>query len=72
MQDKVVDYYTVGHLNMTIPFPNGFADCRHCRFCWFSDAFNVYRCRLTDAYIDKKELSLRELHCPIEIETAAF
>ncbi len=60
--------YDRGTIHLPIYFPEGKADCRHCGFCWYSDPFGVYRCRLTDEYIEKPELNIRGERCPIEME----
>lgn len=59
--------YTEGEIRMKTYLPEGREDCRHCGFCWYLDAFGVYRCRLTDAYIEKAELGQRNEACPIDI-----
>ncbi len=60
-----VEFYTEGEIRMTVYFPDGQADCRHCRFCRYSEAFGVYRCNLTEAYIERAELNRRHDMCPI-------
>lgn len=59
--------YTHGVVTLDVFFPDGKADCRHCDFCYYSEAFKLYRCRLTNAYIEGGELNERHESCPITI-----
>lgn len=70
--DDFVDFYAEGIVNMRICFPHGKADCRHCRFCRFRDAFNLYQCSLTDELIEKYQLDERGRECPVELQEAPF
>ena len=60
-----IEFYTEGEIRMKVYFPEGREDCRHCRFCRYSEAFGLYRCNLTEAYIEKAELGRRSETCPI-------
>lgn len=62
-----VDFYTEGEIRMKVYFPEGQDDCRHCEFCWYSEPFGLFRCRLTNAYIEKAELNRRNDMCPVII-----
>lgn len=67
-----VDWYCSGIAKFPVYFPEGQANCRHCEFCYYVEAFGIYRCRLTGAYIEKSELSERGRSCPIEFEETVF
>lgn len=70
--DESVEFYAEGMVKMRICFPHGKVDCRHCRFCRYKDAFNLYQCLLTDEYIEKYQLDSRGTACPVEIQDAIF
>lgn len=70
--DDAVEFYAEGNVNMRICFPHGKTDCRHCRFCRFRDAFNLYQCILTDELIEKYQLDERGRECPVELHETAF
>ena len=67
-----VEFYAKATLKMPVFFPHGKADCRHCRFCRFRDAFGLYQCSLTDGLVEKYELDGRHMECPIEFEEVPF
>ena len=66
--DESVDLYAMGTAVFPVFFPHGKADCRHCRFCRYSEPFALFRCSLTDAYMDKAELNYRHRTVPIQFE----
>lgn len=70
--DQSVEFYTEALVKMRIYFPHGRVDCRHCRFCGYREPFNLYQCKLTEAYMEKSELDERNIFCPIEIQEAPF
>ena len=71
-RENSVDFYTTGVIRMNIHFPNGMADCRHCRFCRFREAFNTYQCSLTDDFMEKYDLDMRHPNCPVELHDTPF
>lgn len=70
--DKCVTFYSQGTAVFNVFFPDGKADCRHCEYCYYSEPFNIYRCRLTSAYIEKAELNRRNDKCPVQFEDTDF
>ncbi len=69
-----VSWYTTGVAHVPVTFPEGMADCRHCWACYYSDAFDVYRCTSLgrEAYIEKSELNQRHRLCPVEFPETPF
>ena len=67
-----VSWYAKGEIRMMEYFPQGLANCRHCRFCKYNKDFSVYRCFLTDESIDKAALNNRGEQCPIIFEETIF
>lgn len=66
-KQKGVRFYVEGICHMSVYFPEGLADCRHCRFCKYNKDFQTYKCMLTDDYIDKVDLNKRGRACPITL-----
>lgn len=60
--------YTEGKAVFPVFFPKGKEDCRHCGFCYYVEAFAVYKCRLTDSYIEKVDINRRHSGCPIILQ----
>ena len=67
-----VDFYAEGTAKITVFFPHGRADCRHCRFIRHREALGIYQCVLTDELIEKYELDKRGLECPVEFAETPF
>ena len=67
MRSKV-EWYTKGTATIDVFFPEGKADCRHCEFHRYVEAYKTYHCALTNIYIDVTELSTKPPHCPVTIE----
>ena len=67
-------WYTYGVAHVPVSFPEGKADCRHCRFVRFMEPYRLYRCALltTENLIEPSKLD--ELHplCPIEWAETPF
>ena len=70
--DRACDWYTCGEARFPVYFPEGMADCRHCPFCRYLEDFRVYRCRLTDDYIERQDLDGRHRRCPIVFDETPF
>lgn len=68
-----ISWYVTGEIRgVFVHFPEGEANCRHCDFCRYHEAFSTYSCRLTDEYIDKAALNDRGKACPIHFEDTPF
>lgn len=67
MSDGVLTY-AHGVATFDVYFPDGRADCRHCPYCRYYEAFANYRCVLTNDYIERTELNRRHVNCPITME----
>ena len=72
MSDTGADFYAQGTAIFKVYFPEGKVDCRHCTFCRYSEPFNLYRCNLTDAFIEKQDLNRRHINCPIQFDKPEF
>ena len=72
MSDSGVDFYAEGTAIFKVYFPDGQANCRHCPYCRYSEAFQLYRCNLTDAYIERLDLNRRHVNCPIVFDKTDF
>lgn len=70
--DDFVDYYAKGTASFPVFFPHGKVDCRHCNFIRYKEPFNIYQCVLTDALVEKNDLTYRHQLCPIEFEESPF
>lgn len=60
--------YSIGAAHILIHFPKGYENCRHCAFCYYQEAFALYRCRLNGAYIERPDLDRMGENCPITWE----
>lgn len=67
-----IAWYTRATMVFDYAFPEGQADCRHCDFCRYREAFNTYQCALTDEFIDKAALNNRGRACPAVFEETPF
>lgn len=63
-----VSWYSEGIASFPVYFPEGEENCRHCSFCYYAEPFRVFRCRLTDAYIDPPDIDRRSVLCPITFQ----
>lgn len=70
--NNAVTWYTEGIARFPVYFPEGEANCRHCEFCTYAEHFGTYRCRLTQEYLEKSQLSARGRLCPIEFPDTQF
>lgn len=67
-----VSFYARGTAVFDVFFPGGKTDCRHCHYCRYAEAFSLYKCGLTNDYIEKNELNQRHVNCPIRFEETQF
>lgn len=66
--NRGVEWYTKGEARISVYFPEGKTDCRHCEFHRYIEAYRTYHCALTNIYIEQSELDIRPEHCPVVIE----
>lgn len=70
--ESSVLFYAKGTLVYDVFFPEGHVDCRHCPYCWYSEPFGLFRCRITNGFIEKNELNRLHDNCPIQFEETPF
>ena len=63
-----VSYYTWGHLEIDVPFPEDMTQCQWCPFVRNEDSLKRWRCLITGEYLPFPFVS-RGNQCPIIFDT---